>query len=83
MVGEMVKLIDFYELDRLFVSLVQQQNCHQCSREITIPETPAVGQLLREEQAMCRQVPGRRWKGLPSRTLRVVDMRLLQEEWRG
>ena len=39
MVGEMVKLIDFYEFDRLFVSLVQQQNCHQCSRETTIPET--------------------------------------------
>ena len=36
----MVKLIDFYEFDRLFVSLVQQQNCHQCSRETTIPETP-------------------------------------------
>jgi hypothetical protein len=44
---------------------------------------PAVGQLLREEQAMRRRVPGRRWKGLPSRTLRVVDMRLLQEERRG
>jgi hypothetical protein len=40
MVGEMVELIDFYELDGLFVSLVQQQeNCHKCSRETTIPET--------------------------------------------
>jgi hypothetical protein len=44
MVGEMVELIDFYELDGLFVSLVQQQeNCHKCSRETTIPETSRNG----------------------------------------
>ena len=72
----MVELIGFYELDR-FVSMSRSK------RAVAVQMLPAVGQLLREEQEMRRRVPGRRGEGLHPRTLRAVDVRLLQEEWRG
>ena len=72
----MVELIGFYELDR-FVSMSRSK------RVVAVEMLPAVGQLLREEQEMRRRVPGRPGEGLHPRTLRAVDVRLLQEEWRG
>ena len=72
----MVELIGFYELDR-FVSMSRSK------RAVAVEMLPAVGQLLREEQEMRRRVPGRRGEGLHQRTLRAVDVHLLQEEWRG
>jgi len=81
----MIELIDFCDLDLFSKRAVttargrRRSWRHQDKMEVL----PTVGQLLCEEQEMCEQVPGRRWKGLPSRTLRVVDMCLLQEERRG
>lgn len=72
----MVELIGFYELDR-FVSMSRSK------RAVAVEMLPAVGQLLREEQEMRRRVPGRRGEGLHPRTLRAVDVHMLQEEWRG
>ena len=72
----MVELIGFYELDR-FVSMSRSK------RAVAVEMLPAVGQLLREEQEMRRRVPGRGGEGLHPRTLRSVDVRLLQEEGPG
>jgi hypothetical protein len=86
----MVELIGFYELDR-FVSMSRSKRAVATAggrrgprrHQVAVEMLPAVGQLLREEQEMRRRVPGRRGEGLHPRTLRAVDVRLLQEEWRG
>jgi len=82
----MVELIGFYELDR-FVSMSRSKRAVATGgrrgprrHQVAVEMLPGVGQLLREEQEMRRRVPGRRGEGLHPRTLRAVDVHLLQEE---